>query len=158
MIDIVRQDATAADAEWDSLLFSLHWPVTACLIWRDGRPGNTCALPENHVWTIHGIWYYLENQLSPSFIDSFLYNRPNQEGGQGPFFCNRTWTFKPELVEAIRPQLIKVWPNIHGNDTEDSLWKHEWEKHGTCAAKDPRFSSEALYFKQGIQWVTLYIM
>lgn len=84
-----------------------------------------------------------------------LVDRPNQEGGQGPFFCNKTWTFDPEMVEAIRPQLLRVWPNIHGNDTEDSLWKHEWEKHGTCAANDPKFGSEMLYFKQGIQWVSL---
>lgn len=57
------------------------------------------------------------------------------------------------MVDSLRPQLLKVWPNIHGNDTDDSLWKHEWEKHGTCAALDPKFKSEELYFNQGIQWV-----
>ncbi|KAI9557762.1 hypothetical protein GHT06_014510 [Daphnia sinensis] len=69
-----------------------------------------------------------------------------------------TWIFDPDQLGTLRPQLLKVWPNIHGNDTDDSLWKHEWEKHGTCAALDPKFGSEELYFNQGIQWVKNYHM
>lgn len=53
MFDIVRTDVSLS--EWDSLLFTVHWPVTTCLIWKEGKPGHTCILPENHVWTIHGI-------------------------------------------------------------------------------------------------------
>ncbi|EFX78360.1 hypothetical protein DAPPUDRAFT_53622 [Daphnia pulex] len=135
MFDVVRTDVSLAD--WDSLIFTVHWPVTTCLIWKEGKPAHTCILPENHVWTIHGIW-------------------PNEEGKEGPFFCNRTWVFDPDRIGTLRPQLLKVWPNIHGNDTDDSLWKHEWEKHGTCAALDPKFGSEELYFNQGIQWVKNY--
>ena len=81
------------------------------------------------------------------------YCRPTKAGTEGPFFCNESWVFNPDGVQAIRPQLLELWPNIHGNDTEDSLWKHEWEKHGTCASLDSHFSSELLYFQQGIQWV-----
>ncbi|EFX70288.1 hypothetical protein DAPPUDRAFT_328113 [Daphnia pulex] len=54
-------------------------------------------------------------------------------------------------IGTLCPQLLKACPNIHGNDTDDSLWKHEWEKHGTCAALDPKIGSEELYFNQGIQ-------
>ena len=69
--------------------------------------------------------------------------RPNsKDGSQGPFFCNSTWVFDPNGVKAIREELLQEWPNIHGSDTEDSLWKHEWEKHGTCAALDKHFSSD----------------
>lgn len=59
MIDIVRSDVSSGD--WDSLVFTVHWPVTTCLIWKEGRPGNTCILPDHHIWTIHGIWYVCEN-------------------------------------------------------------------------------------------------
>lgn len=82
-------------------------------------------------------------------------NRPTDtgKGSLGPFFCNHTSKFNPDGVTEIRPALIRLWPNIHGQDTEDSLWKHEWDKHGTCAALDSQLSSEHLYFNQGIQWV-----
>jgi len=116
----------------------MQWPLTACLIWKDGKPSHTCLLPKHHHWTVHGIW-------------------PNsKDGSQGPFFCNSTWVFDPNGVKAIREELLQEWPNIHGSDTEDSLWKHEWEKHGTCAALDKHFSSEMLYFSQGIQWANQY--
>lgn len=78
-------------------------------------------------------------------------------GGLGPFFCNSTWKFDPDKVEELRTTLLRFWPNIHGGDTDDSLWRHEWDKHGTCAALDPQLSSEQLYFNKGIQWVTLIL-
>ena len=56
--------------------------------------------------------------------------RPTKAGTEGPFFCNRTWPFDSNKVEALKPQLTRLWPNIHAGDTVDSLWKHEWEKHG----------------------------
>jgi len=124
--------------EWDTLVFTMQWPLTACLVWKDGKPTHTCTLPTHNQWTVHGIW--------PN----------NKDGSLGPFFCNSTWIFDPNGVKSIRPELLQEWPNIHGNDTEDSLWKHEWEKHGTCAAFDKNFSSEKLYFEKGLEWADEY--
>jgi len=94
---------------------------------------------EQH-WTVHGVW-------------------PSRTGSsEGPFFCNRTWVFNPDSVANVRSKLVKLWPNIHGEDTEDSLWKHEWEKHGTCAAADQRFATEEAYFTQGLNWIERFQM
>lgn len=146
MFDIVRLQDDSAVAEWDSFVFSVQWPITTCITWKESKPTHTCILPSissaannsssnNRYWTVHGVW-------------------PSRTGSsEGPFFCNRTWEFNPEGVATLRSQLVKLWPNIHGDDTEDSLWRHEWDKHGTCAAVDQRFASEELYFNQGIQWV-----
>ena len=79
--------------------------------------------------------------------------RPTRSGTEGPFFCNRTWPFDANQLEGLKPELTRLWPNIHGGDTVDSLWKHEWDKHGTCAALHPSFASEHLYFNQGLKWV-----
>jgi ribonuclease T2 len=128
-------------AIWDSVIFTVQWPITTCLKWKESPPSSnhTCLLPDKHRWTIHGVW-------------------PTKAGTEGPFFCNRTWPFDSNKVEALKPQLTRLWPNIHAGDTVDSLWKHEWEKHGTCAAIHPSFATEQLYFSQGINWAKNYHM
>ena len=34
------------------------------------------------------------------------------------------------------------WTNIHANSPEDGFWRHEWEKHGTCAIQLPPMDGE----------------
>ena len=34
------------------------------------------------------------------------------------------------------------WTNVHANTPEDGFWRHEWEKHGTCAMQLPPMDSE----------------
>ena len=41
------------------------------------------------------------------------------------------------------------WTNIFADSPEESLWEHEWDKHGTCAAELPQLHSEYDYFLQG---------
>lgn len=41
---------------------------------------------------------------------------------------------------------------------EASLWKHEWEKHGTCASILQELKTENKYFGQGLAWLQQYTM
>lgn len=41
---------------------------------------------------------------------------------------------------------------------KESIWFHEWEKHGTCAITLPALNSEFKYFYQGINWSEKYNM
>lgn len=38
------------------------------------------------------------------------------------------------------------------------MWRHEWTKHGTCAARIPALDSENKYFGQGLSWLQQYSM
>jgi len=46
--------------------------------------------------------------------------------------------------------LTQYWPDYEIREQADSLWNHEWSKHGTCAASLPTFDSELKYFQVGL--------
>ncbi|XP_062911202.1 ribonuclease T2 isoform X2 [Mobula hypostoma] len=50
----------------------------------------------------------------------------------------------------ILSDLKQWWPDlIHPNSTQ--LWKHEWQKHGTCAATLESLNSQNKYFSKALE-------
>lgn len=49
----------------------------------------------------------------------------------------------------------RQWPPIEKSGSGIQFWRHEWEKHGTCAEQLPELGSEHKYFKQGLDWNTM---
>lgn len=123
------------DHEWDILIFTQEWPVTTCYHWREEDKTHDCSLPpKKEFWTIHGIW-------------------PTKLGHFGPNFCNNSAKFDFDQLEQIMDKLLQYWPDIHSHTTiYNDLWKHEWVKHGTCAALLDKLDSELKYFTQGVAW------
>ncbi|XP_037673584.1 ribonuclease T2 [Choloepus didactylus] len=81
---------------------------------------NDCTQPPDY-WTIHGLW--------PDKAED----------------CNGSWHFNLDEIKDLLPDMKKYWPDvIHPNRSH--FWKHEWEKHGTCAAELDTLNSEEKYF------------
>lgn len=121
---IVVEICHAGYFDWDLLIFTQHWPSTVCLDYEEHSPNNFCEKPKaENRWTIHGVW-------------------PTKLHSLGPGFCNASLVFDPNKIAEIRSDLITAWPNIEGGKSEDSLWEHEWSKHGTCAVELPELDSE----------------
>ncbi|XP_063878567.1 ribonuclease Oy-like isoform X1 [Scylla paramamosain] len=128
----------AEKVTWDVLIFTQQWPITSCISHMEHDPGASCNLfPNMTSWTVHGIW-------------------PTTLGTIGPNFCNKSWHFQEKEIIAIEPYLIKYWGNIYAEDSRTSLWKHEWLKHGTCAAQLPQLNTQKKYFEKGLEWVVRY--
>lgn len=66
--------------------------------------------------------------------------------------------FDLKEISALLPKLNEHWTNVEKETPEDGLWKHEWEKHGTCASVLSPFHSENYYFGQGLSWFQTYAM
>ncbi|XP_076830038.1 ribonuclease T2 [Brachyhypopomus gauderio] len=77
-------------------------------------------------WTLHGFW-------------------PNS--GMG---CNSTWHFNASLIKDLMPEMKTYWPDLlHPAST--AFWKHEWFKHGTCAAKSEDLNTQHKYFSKALE-------
>ncbi|VVC38408.1 Ribonuclease T2, His active site 1,Ribonuclease T2-like,Ribonuclease T2, His active site 2 [Cinara cedri] len=139
---------------WDLIIFTQTWPQTLCYTWEENNPHHTCNFPkQKNLWTVHGLW-------------------PTKLGTIGPAFCNKSISFDPKALYSIEEQIHEYWVDIEqlNNETEvniskntishkkESIWFHEWEKHGTCALTLPSLNSEFEYFNQGIKWSEMYNM
>lgn len=62
-----------------------------------------------------------------------------------------------DKLAPIQDELTEKWINIEKNTPLDGLWKHEWEKHGTCAASQIKtVDSELKYFQQGLDFLNKF--
>lgn len=119
------------DNEWEYLVFTQTWSAASCMEFNHEH--RSCTLEKDlNKWGIHGIW-------------------PNNEDKTGPFFCDHSWKFNESAIADIESELDKRWPNIINDTPHTNFWKHEWEKHGTCAASLETLNSEHKYFSKGIE-------
>jgi ribonuclease T2 len=79
-----------------------RWPGTYC---------RTASCNVRRDWfTLHGFW-------------------PDRSPTSAPFYCNSSYPFNEKEIEPLEDELRKYWTDF---SSETGLWKHEWEKHGTC--------------------------
>lgn len=106
---------------WNTIILTQHWPETVCM------EVNECKDPPKiDYWTIHGLW------------------------PKNSMLCNNSWHFNITNVENILIDLKHFWPDVlHPNGSQ--LWKHEWQKHGTCVALREPLDSQEKYFSKSLE-------
>ena len=57
-------------------------------------------------------------------------------------------------VKPFIQQMDKWWPSYDGPNAD--FWKHEYEKHGTCAESIPQLSTQLGFFKTTLSLVQQY--
>ncbi|XP_076918860.1 intracellular ribonuclease LX-like [Bidens hawaiensis] len=102
-----------AAKDFDFFYFVQQWPASYC----DSRRG--CCYPKTgkpaEDFSIHGLW-------------------PNYDDGTYPSNCDSSNPFDDSKVSSLESVLQEHWPTL-ACPSGDGLkfWRHEWEKHGTCA-------------------------
>lgn len=110
--------------KWDYLVFTQDWPPATCY----DPATQKCNMAENSsIWTIHGLW-------------------PDRNDGKDVQFCDKTWKFNITELEPIMDEMNLKWPSLVGTKGSKEFWRHEWEKHGTCAAQNTILDSMLKYF------------
>ncbi|XP_034525323.1 ribonuclease T2 isoform X2 [Ailuropoda melanoleuca] len=115
-----RASWRSGNHEWKKLIMVHHWPVTVCK-----EVEHDCRDPPDY-WTIHGLW--------PDKAEE----------------CNGSWPFNLEEIKDLLPKMKMYWPDVIHPLNHSHFWKHEWEKHGTCAAQVDTLNSEKKYFGRSL--------
>ncbi|XP_033874964.3 ribonuclease T2-like isoform X2 [Acipenser ruthenus] len=107
--------------QWTKLILTHLWPKTLCTM-----EEVSCQTADKfNYWTLHGLW---------------------PDKGQS---CNRSWHFNVNDIKDLLPEMENWWPDLL-HPGSNQFWKHEWEKHGTCAAVAESLNSENKYFAKAL--------
>ncbi|XP_068926514.1 ribonuclease T2 isoform X2 [Petaurus breviceps papuanus] len=78
-----------------------------------------------------------------------FYNRGNHEWTK--LFMVQHWP--TTVCKDLLPDMRHFWPDvIHPSPNRSQFWKHEWEKHGTCAAQLDVLNSQKKYFGKCLEF------
>jgi len=132
LFPFLTSPSSGKDTSFDVLILTQHWPYTTCMDWKERSEENSCRIPPNATWSLHGLW-------------------PTRMGEINPHYCNDSAKFDPSVLEPIMKEMETYWPDVEIRKRKDSLWQHEWVKHGTCAAQLEIMDSEVKYFEMGCE-------
>lgn len=115
------------DTKFDLFLLTVYWPSTYCSF-------NKCTkTPSN--WLIHGLW-------------------PNFNNGSWPEYCCDI-AYDQESIKSLLPRLDLEWEGLIDVE-ENTLWEHEWSKHGTCCYNNKQVGGQYKYFKGTLELFEKY--
>lgn len=129
---VVATDACDGDdygtaGQFDFYILEFSWPADFCLS-HSSEPGcsNPTAWQQTN-FTLHGMW--------PNFAAS-------QGTHDWPQCCDTGSgaDLDPTVITNLLSSLQTYWPSEQNpdpvGDLSNSLWAHEWAKHGTCSGID----------------------
>lgn len=83
--------------------------------------------------------FWISNISSPLFTTHGLWS--NTCSGNYDGYCNPSWPTPKNLTETIQQtssdlykNMTATWKSSYKDEGDESLWLHEWSKHGTCMA------------------------
>lgn len=124
---------------FDVITISQSWPQTTCWAlnnkWtNDSSACCPCIMPESNLsWTLHGLW-------------------PSNSKGKHPSFCDSKIKFNKKLLgNGLITRMEDMWRTFKLNEIKEHFWKHEWDKHGTCAFILPRINGLSKYFTESVK-------
>mgnify|MGYP002716878791 FL=1 len=159
-------DATCnLNYQFDYFVLAIQWPSSFCL--EKQRCNHTIA--QQHKWLIHGLWpnQYPQqaigrrNRRTVTLIDdqkqqqrqqqSKKYgsgsNNPNTAAATAEYCCGPKYDQSIMHQGNLYNELLEKWPTLHPGNYHHGFWKHEWEKHGTCARNVRPLKNQRKYFE-----------
>ncbi|RWS31462.1 ribonuclease Oy-like protein [Leptotrombidium deliense] len=122
-ICVHAQNVCQRNVAFDYIELAIQWAPGVC-------HANQKCRPYSEKWTIHGIW-------------------PTNNNGSFPEHCCYRRFFNISQLAPILSDMKTHWTSLTLNDT--IFWKHEWQKHGTCAHISRSLEGQRNYFQKTLQ-------
>ncbi|XP_063990059.1 ribonuclease Oy-like isoform X2 [Diachasmimorpha longicaudata] len=119
--------------DFDHFVFSQVYPPALCPAPAETNSGCSDII-RNH-WMIHGLW-------------------PGKFHTLDVKYCDNSSIFDPTSIDPIKTEMKTKWLEwmpLKEDDKPLWLWKHEWEKHGTCSTSLDMLKTQEMYFKKGLE-------
>ncbi|XP_015108954.1 ribonuclease Oy isoform X2 [Diachasma alloeum] len=119
---------------FDHFVFSQVWPPTLCPAPKQETTDSCNQTVRNH-WMIHGLW-------------------PGKFHTLDVKYCDNSSIFDPTSIDSIKTEMEMKWLEWMPVDDDDKplpVWKHEWEKHGTCSTSLEILKTQEMYFKKALE-------
>ncbi|KAI2811572.1 Ribonuclease T2 [Blomia tropicalis] len=138
--------------EFDQFILAIQWPVSFCY----EKQECNLQIARNKKWLIHGLWPNRVQRSRPK-------PKPKRnDGGQTSnssqrsavttiyndiqFCCGPSYN-QTSINSKLYRELIDKWPTLHSNGKHHGFWRHEWQKHGTCARSVDQLKTQKAYFE-----------
>ena len=114
--------------QYDCYVFSMFWPPSSCFNKWSGNEKCFSRVRELNIdnyFIIHGLW-------------------PNYISGKQTEMCNKNEEINISFDDKVyEKQLSELWPGLYSS--EQTMWNHEYNKHGYCYIKRINKDPEAEY-------------
>ncbi|KAI1302366.1 Ribonuclease 2 [Halotydeus destructor] len=114
------------EVPFDYLMMALQWPPGICY----SNLKKKCVSHGNR-FVIHGNW-------------------PTFSNGTWPEFCCFQRDFDRRKVSEVEDGLKEKWGTLFTENSDEGFWRHEWKKHGTCAAVSSKLKGQRNYFSESL--------
>lgn len=134
-----RAASCSRNYQFDYLVLSLQWPLSFCY----EKQECNLQIARRKRWSIHGLW--------PSRRPNRVGKRNEQNANVQKRFNNIQFCCGPQynstkIRSDVYRELIDKWPTLHNTTKHHSFWRHEWQKHGTCATTVNKLKNQTAYF------------
>ena len=126
--------------QFDQFVFSIQWPLSFCY----QKQECNLAAARTRKWFIHGLWPNRVQRQQP---------RPKMKRTDNQYdiaFCCGPTFNKSIITSMLQQKLLDKWPTLNQNAKHNGFWKHEWQKHGTCARGVSGLKNQNDYFETAI--------
>lgn len=135
------------EVPFDFTMLALQWPPGICY-----SNNKVQCVDYEDKFTIHGNWPSFNNGSWPEFCcfqRNFDRRKVDQVEDSLKVCVWRLVDNQCSLTSSFL-ELQQKWGTLFTGGTDEGFWRHEWQKHGTCAATSPSLKGQTNYFVESL--------
>ncbi|XP_044578980.1 ribonuclease T2-like [Cotesia glomerata] len=131
-----------ADQCFHYLILSVFWSRGLGLLYQLQGKKTRPHLVNQDYWAIHGLW--------PAVINGNVPRKCIDQNRRSQFNANHFKNRRDNLYKTLENRWFNILDIPTENNAIEKFWRHEYDKHGCCAARAESITNDVGYFKSAI--------